>query len=240
MAVAADRSTAKDELFSREVSVVSSKAVQDEMIAYLPNVRAFAISLCGDVDRADDLVQETLLKAWRHLDTFTEGTNLRAWMFTILRHVFISELRRRRMTTLSLDADPAVAHQVGVRPEQHGWMDGKDMQRALAMLNPSQREAIILVGAEGFTYEEAAGVCNCPVGTIKSRVNRARIRLAELLDITLPDLAAGDSATAAVQPAATPLPVRPALASDATPADAPAKPAPSRRDHETGREQAAA
>jgi RNA polymerase sigma-70 factor, ECF subfamily len=184
---------------------VRSNALQDEMIGCLPNVRAFAISLCGDVDRADDLVQETVLKAWRYLDAFTEGTNLRAWMFTILRHEFISDLRRRRVTEVSLDAEPGFASVLGVRPEQHGWMDGKDMQRALAMLNPSQREAIILVGAEGFTYDEVAAICNCPVGTIKSRVNRARIRLIESLGMALPGEANG-------APEATPAPVRRARA----------------------------
>lgn len=184
---------------------MKSRAVQDEMLACLPNVRAFAISLCGNVDRADDLVQETVLKAWRHLDTYAEGTNMRAWMFTILRNVFISELRHRRVAVVSLDAEPGNSGYLSVRPEQHGWMDGKDMERALAMLRPDQREAIILVGAEGLSYEEAAAICACPVGTIKSRVNRARSRLVELLDVEATDELPQDTAAA---PAATPFPAR--------------------------------
>jgi RNA polymerase sigma-70 factor (ECF subfamily) len=156
--------------------------VRDELISLLPNLRAFAISLCSDVDRADDLVQDTLVKAWKHLETFTEGTNLRAWLFTILRNTFLSDIRRRR-EDVSLDAEPYYAEYFGVAAEQHGRLDGSDLQKALAQLNPDQRTAIILVGAEGFTYEEAAVICNCAVGTIKSRVNRARIRLLELLKL---------------------------------------------------------
>jgi RNA polymerase sigma-70 factor (ECF subfamily) len=148
----------------------------------LPNLRAFAISLCGDVDRADDLVQDTLVKAWKHLETFQEGTNLRAWLFTILRNTFLSDIRRRR-DDVSLDAEPYYADYFGVAAEQHSRLDSSDLQKALGELNPDQRTAIILVGAEGFTYEEAAVICNCAVGTIKSRVNRARIRLLELLKI---------------------------------------------------------
>jgi RNA polymerase sigma-70 factor (ECF subfamily) len=178
------------------------------MLACLPNVRAFAISLCGNVDRADDLVQETVLKAWRHLDTYTEGTNMRAWMFTILRNVFISELRHRRVAVVSLDSEPGNSGYLSVRPEQHGWMDGKDMERALAMLRPDQREAIILVGAEGLSYEEAASICDCPVGTIKSRVNRARSRLVDLLNVEFADGMPQETTA----PAATPFPPRPATA----------------------------
>ncbi len=161
---------------------MSSKAVQAELVTYLPNMRAFAITLCGDVDFADDLVQETLLKAWKHLDTFTEGTNLRAWLFTILRNTFLSELRRRR-DEVSLDAESSHILALGVAPEQDSRVKGRDMQRALAALNADQRTAIVLVGAAGFTYEEAAEICGCAVGTIKSRVNRARVRLMELLEI---------------------------------------------------------
>jgi RNA polymerase sigma-70 factor, ECF subfamily len=159
---------------------LSSKAVQQEMTKWLPNLRAFAISLCSDVDRADDLVQETLLRAWNHLDTFQEGTNMRAWLFTILRNSFFSSLRRRR-DHISLDADSDFTGQLKVAPEQYDRLDTRDMQRALAKLNSEQRAAILLVGAEGFSYEEAAAVCGCKVGTIKSRVNRARSRLMEIL-----------------------------------------------------------
>ena len=164
---------------------MSSRAVQNELVSLLPNLRAFAISLCGEVDRADDLVQETLLKAWKHLDSFTEGTNLRAWLFTILRNTFLSDLRSRR-DEVSLDAEPDFKAYLRVAPEQYGRLEGNDMQRALGALNTDQRSAIILVGAEGFTYEEAALICGCAVGTIKSRVNRARNRLMELLEVEAP------------------------------------------------------
>jgi RNA polymerase sigma-70 factor (ECF subfamily) len=160
---------------------LSSKAVQTEMTKWLPNLRAFAISLCSDTDRADDLVRETLLKAWKHLDTFQEGTNMRAWLFTILRNTFLSDLRTRR-EDVSLDAEADYVGHLKVAPEQYGRLDGRDMQRALVKLNSEQRAAILLVGAEGFSYEEAAAICCCKVGTIKSRVNRARYRLMELLD----------------------------------------------------------
>ena len=159
---------------------MTSRAVQKELLTYLPNLRAFAISLCGNIDQADDLVQEALLKAWDHLPSFQEGTNMRAWLFTILRNTFLSELRRRQ-GELSLDADIAIAIRLGSAAEQHGWMEGRDFLKALAHLNPEQRETIILVGAEGFSYEEVAEICGCAVGTVKSRVNRARMRLAELL-----------------------------------------------------------
>jgi RNA polymerase sigma-70 factor (ECF subfamily) len=159
---------------------MSSKIVQRQLITCLPNLRAFAIYLCGNMDHADDLVQEAVLKAWNHLDTFQEGTNMRAWLFTILRNAFLSELRRRH-DELSLDAETDLALRLGKAAEQHGWMDGKDLLKALAQLNPEQREALVLVGAEGFSYEEAAEICGCALGTIKSRVNRARLRLAELL-----------------------------------------------------------
>jgi RNA polymerase sigma-70 factor, ECF subfamily len=180
---------------------LSSKSVQNELVVWLPNLRAFAISLCGEVDRADDLVQETLLKAWKHLDTFKEGTNLRAWLFTILRNTFLSDLRGRR-DEISLDAEPDYAGRLKVLPEQYGRLDSSDMQRALGELNPEQRAAIILVGAEGFSYEETAAICGCKVGTVKSRVNRARQRLLELLgDDTAVRVALPSAAATAARPA---------------------------------------
>jgi RNA polymerase sigma-70 factor (ECF subfamily) len=160
---------------------LSSEAVRQGLISFLPNLRAFAIALCGDADRADDLVQDTMLKAWNSLDTFQEGTNLRAWLFTILRNTYFSDCRRRRREVP--DDDGEYVAQLCVPPSQHGAVDAQDMLKALARLTDDQREALILVGAEGFAYEEAAEICNCAVGTIKSRVNRARNRLSELLGI---------------------------------------------------------
>lgn len=165
---------------------MSSRAVQKELVSLLPNLRAFAISLCGDPDRADDLVQETVLKAWKHLDSYKEGTNLRAWLFTILRNTFLSNLRSRRQTEVSLDGEVDHMAHLGVAPAQHSWLGSKDLLKALERLSYDQRAAIILVGAEGFTYEEAATICDCAVGTIKSRVNRARIRLLEILGVADP------------------------------------------------------
>lgn len=166
---------------AREMAPPCSASMKQALIALLPNLRAFAVSLCGDVDRADDLVQDTLVRAWSNMDKFQEGTNLRAWLFTILRNTYFSTFRKRRREV----ADPEGARAAGlaVMPEQQGHVDLADFRRALDRLAPDQREALILIGAAGFSYEEAAEVCGCAVGTIKSRVNRARTRLAQLLEI---------------------------------------------------------
>jgi RNA polymerase sigma-70 factor (ECF subfamily) len=155
----------------------SSKKMKNDLIAFMPNLRAFAFSLCGQHERADDLVQETLLKAWSHLDSFQEGTNLRAWLFTILRNSFFSEMRRRRREVE--DADGKKAESLTVAPAQQGHVDMQDLRKALDLLPPHQREAVVLVGAAGMSYEEAAEIAKCAVGTMKSRVNRARVKLGE-------------------------------------------------------------
>ena len=152
------------------------------MLAQLPTLRAFAVSLCGNFDRADDLVQETLLKAWQHLDKFEEGTNLRAWLFTILRNSYFSELRKRHREVE--DVDGKMTASLSVAPAQQGHLDMQDFRKALSTLPADQREALVLVGAAGMSYEEAAGVAQCAVGTIKSRVNRARTKLNEILGAT--------------------------------------------------------
>jgi RNA polymerase sigma-70 factor, ECF subfamily len=155
--------------------------LQRQLIAAVPNLRAFAISLCRDVDRADDLVQETLIKAWKSLSSFSEGTNFKAWLFTILRNTFLSERRKAKREVQ--DSDGELAGRLSVQGGQLGHMDLQDFKKALATLSDDQKEALILVGAEGFSYEEVAEICGCAVGTIKSRVNRARVRLSELLSI---------------------------------------------------------
>lgn len=165
------------------------------MLAQLPALRAFAVSLCSNFDRADDLVQETLLKAWQHLDKFEEGTNLRAWLFTILRNHYFSELRKRRREVE--DVDGKMTASLSVAPAQQGHLDMQDFRKALSTLPADQREALVLVGAVGMSYEEAAAIAQCAVGTIKSRVNRARSRLAETLDLTDADALGADAATAA-------------------------------------------
>lgn len=153
-----------------------------DLLSVIPNLRAFAVSLCGNLDRADDLVQETLVKAWSNIDSFVEGTNLRAWLFTILRNIYYSEYRKRRREVA--DPDGAFASKLATAPAQGGHMDLLDFRAALQHLPSDQREALILIGASGLSYEEAAGVCGCAIGTMKSRVNRARSRLAEMLAIT--------------------------------------------------------
>jgi len=145
----------------------------------VPSLRAFAISLTGNLDRADDLVQDTILRAWTRFDRFEPGTNLQAWLFTILRNLFHSEYRKRKREVE--DPDSIFANRVAVLPEQGAQLDWADFHIALAKLQPDQREALLLVGAEGFSYDETAQICQVAVGTVKSRVNRARRRLAELL-----------------------------------------------------------
>jgi RNA polymerase sigma-70 factor, ECF subfamily len=154
---------------------------QTELVRVLPNLRAFARSLSGNPDRADDLVQEAVTKAWRHRESFIAGTNLKAWLFTILRNVYLSELRKRKREVE--DKDGTMAERLSVNGDQSGHMDLIDFMEALRELPTDQREALLLVGAEGYAYEEAALMCGCAVGTIKSRVSRARARLAELLGV---------------------------------------------------------
>ena len=157
-------------------------ALRDALLAAVPSLRAFAISLCGQVDRADDLVQDTLLRALSNIDRFERGTNLNAWLFTILRNLFHSEYRKRRREVE--DPDGSYAARLRVQPEQGARLDFQDFRLALSKLPHDQREALLLIGASGFSYEEAANICGCAVGTIKSRVNRARTHLAQLMSIT--------------------------------------------------------
>jgi RNA polymerase sigma-70 factor (ECF subfamily) len=171
-------------------------SVREAVLAAVPSLRAFAISLCGNVDRADDLVQETLLRALANIDSFQPGTNMSAWLFTILRNHFRSEYRKRRREVE--DADGSYADTLKSHPEQHGRVEFEEFRTALAKLPPDQREALVLVGASGFSYEEAANICECAVGTIKSRVNRARTRLAELMSIESVDDFGPDRTTRAI------------------------------------------
>ncbi len=166
---------------------VTSRSVADEactfsdlIIGAIPSLRAFGLSLTGRADRADDLVQETLVKAWKHQDSFQTGTNVRAWLHTILRNEFYSQIRKRRREVE--DADGVYSNKIAVSGGQEDHMDMADMRVALMQLPEDQREAIILVGASGFSYQEAAEICGVAVGTVKSRVSRARERLAVLLD----------------------------------------------------------
>jgi RNA polymerase sigma-70 factor (ECF subfamily) len=166
------------------------------MLAAVPRLRAFAIALCGKVDRADDLVQETLLRAIGSINSFQPGTNMCAWLFTILRNLFRSEYRKQRREVQ--DTDGSYLDSLKSPPEQHSRVEFEDFRDALANLPSTQREALLLVGASGFSYEEAAAICETAAGTIKSRVHRARRRLSELLAIDDADRFGPDHATRAI------------------------------------------
>ena len=154
-------------------------SLRDDILAAVPSLRAFAISLSGKSDRADDLVQETLLRALANIDSFQPGSNLPAWLFTILRNLFRSDYRKRRREVE--DADGSYAKTLKTQPAQSAHLEFEEFRAALEKLPQDQREALILVGASGFSYEDAAAICGCAVGTIKSRVNRARSKLSALL-----------------------------------------------------------
>lgn len=159
---------------------VASDEFRTTLISVLPHLRAFARGLCGRPDMADDLVQETAIKAWAAMDRFTPGTNMRAWTFAILRNHYLSELRRNRR---QVDYDPDVAERIlFMEADQEAPLHLSDMEGALQKLSPERREALLLVGASGFTYEQAARICDCATGTMKSRVARARAELAAMLD----------------------------------------------------------
>jgi len=151
-----------------------------ELVAVIPHLRAFARGLCGRPDFADDLVQETMVRAWNARDRFRPETSMKAWTFVILRNVFLSEVRRNRFRG---DYDEAAAERITAGGAgQEGPLHLADLRRALLRLPPERREAVLLVGAGGFSYEEAAAIAGCAVGTIKSRVARARAALTRMAD----------------------------------------------------------
>jgi RNA polymerase sigma-70 factor (ECF subfamily) len=154
--------------------------VTQDMVALVPQMHTFARSLCRDGTRADDLVQEALARALANIDRFRPGTNLKAWLFTIVRNEHYSQLRRRKFEASGVDTDSLP--EPSVPPDHDGDLELRDLNRALATLSPGQRTALILVSASGFSYEEAAKICGCAVGTIKSRVARARDTLMAILD----------------------------------------------------------
>lgn len=162
-----------------------SAEIRDEVVACIPSLRAFAASLVGVGDRADDLVQEALMKAWANIGSFKQGTNMKAWLFTILRNTFYSAHRKAKREVQ--DVDGQYSSNLAEHPGQMGHLDFEDFRQALDELPEDQREAVILVGASGFSYEEAAEICDCAIGTMKSRVNRARSRLSEILDVNSAD-----------------------------------------------------
>lgn len=155
-------------------------APRDELVNHLPALRAFAIHLTQNVSRADDLVQDTIVKAWSNIDKFEAGTNMRAWLFTILRNTYYTSVLRRRREVR--DEMGEYADTLTSPPTQDWTVAMRALQAALQQLPDEHREALILVGAAGLSYEEAADICGCALGTIKSRVNRARARLLKIMD----------------------------------------------------------
>ncbi|MFK7838305.1 MAG: RNA polymerase sigma factor [Sulfitobacter sp.] len=150
-----------------------------ELVDHIPAMRAFAISLTRNSAMADDMVQDTLVKAWTNIEKFDTGTNMRAWLFTILRNTYYSDRRKAKREVA--DVDGIFTENLAEKPAHDGHMQLADFRRALSKLPDEQREALLLVGASGFSYEEAANMCGVAIGTIKSRTNRARAQLAEML-----------------------------------------------------------
>jgi RNA polymerase sigma-70 factor, ECF subfamily len=146
----------------------------------IPHVRAYARSLTRNVDSADDLVQDTLVRAWSAREQFTMGTNFKAWVFTILRNRFLDQRRRDREVRERLDDIPDEKRVVA--PSQEVVVQFDDMARAFWRLSPHHREILMLVGANGLSYEEAAAVIGCAVGTVRSRLSRARSELQAVLE----------------------------------------------------------
>ncbi len=159
----------------------ASEAVfKRDLVTLIPHLRAFARTLCGDAAAADDLAQDTVMKAWDARSSYQMGTNMKAWTFMILRNQFYSEKRRSWRQT-QLDQEAAERTLVAIDdPASPLALD--ELRQALTMLPTEQREALILVGAGGFAYEEAADICGCAVGTVKSRVSRARRALQAILE----------------------------------------------------------
>jgi RNA polymerase sigma-70 factor (ECF subfamily) len=178
--------------------VTITPEVRKGLLASIPSLRAFAISLCGNVDRADDLVQEALTKAITNIDMFEPDTKLDAWLFTILRNQFYSEHRKRAREVP--DTEGTYAATLTALPDQEARVAHKDLLAALQKLPRDQREALLLVGAQGLSYEEAAQIAGVAVGTIKSRVHRARGNLARQLGVSgIEDVGAAPVFQAATQ-----------------------------------------
>ncbi len=154
---------------------------RDDLVAHIPALRAFARSLCGNRDIADDLVQDIVVKAWTTIDQYATGTNLRAWLFTILRNTFFSLQRKRRREV----PDPDGVHAAALcdAPTHDARLAFKEFRAAFEKLSAEHREVLTLVGASGLSCEEAAEIMGVAIGTVKSRANRARARLAQLLDM---------------------------------------------------------
>jgi RNA polymerase sigma-70 factor (ECF subfamily) len=158
----------------------TEEAFTSGLVALIPHLRAFARMMTRDAAEADDLAQEALAKAWQSRASFTPGTNLKAWSFMILRNQFYSE-KRRSWRNVELDQEAAERTLLAVS-DPDSTLHLNELRMAMASLPPDQREALILVGAAGMSYEEVADICQCAVGTIKSRVSRARQLLSRLYE----------------------------------------------------------
>jgi len=154
---------------------------RDEITDFLSPMRAFAISLTRNMSSADDLVQDTIVKAWSNIDKFQPGTNMQAWLFTILRNTFYSDRRKHRREVPDPDGIHAAA--LFEMPAHHGRLAFNDFKLAFDQLSVEHREVLILVGASGFSTEQTAEMIGVAVGTVKSRTSRARKRLAELMGL---------------------------------------------------------
>lgn len=154
---------------------------RDEIVEHIPALRAFALGLTRNHANADDMVQDAIVKAWTNIDKFEVGTNMRAWLYTILRNTYYSQHRKRKREVS--DSDGVFAERLSEKPAHDGRLQLADFKKAFDQLPDEQREALILVGALGESYEDAAAACNVAVGTIKSRTNRARSRLTELMNL---------------------------------------------------------
>jgi len=154
------------------------------MLEALPQLRSFAVSLCRDPDRANDLAQETLLRAYANIGKFKTGSNMAGWLFAILRNQYYTDYRKYHREVE--DIDGTYAQTLVIEPDQIVQVEWADMRAALAELPDGMRRALVLVAVEGLSYDEAARVCNCSPGTVKSRVHRARARLAEIFAVEAP------------------------------------------------------
>jgi len=179
-------------------SEARTKEFREGLIREMKDLRAFAVSLSGSFHQADDLLQETMLKAWSNAASFIPGTNMRAWLVTILRNTYYSQYRKRGREVP--DTDGVYAARLATPPNQESSLDMSDFQIALSKLAPEHRDVLLMVGASGLSYEETAQICGVAVGTIKSRLNRARGRLADLLGIKeASDLGTGSVSEAVVR-----------------------------------------
>lgn len=165
---------------SSEKQALSDSEFRDELVNAMPALRAFARGLCGNREMADDLAQDAMMRAWAARQHFEKGTNFRAWIYIILRNQFYTLMRKNSRL---VQWDPEIRNDALVAlPDQHDAIHLKDVERALTKLPPEQREVLILVGASGVSYEEAANIIGCAVGTIKSRLARGRTALAALVN----------------------------------------------------------